>query len=439
MRGEHTRVRLRPRLSDEWIKHLGATDSRRSLFSGVAKRALGAVLASIGIFGLDVDDAEGHTRTACKRVCRRKFGSRQSQARRARCIKQCNRHRHRKPAKPRKPPKRPKPPARPKPSPIALGLSFPSGEGDLPQIDALAAQIGRMPAFVLWFEGWTWEGRTFGAPQLERLRAFADRGISPLISWDPWGAWFEPYGGPQPVDPQPYHLRNIVAGEFDATIDSWAAGLAAYGQPVFLSFAHEMNGDWFPWGVGVNGNTAADYVAAWRHLHDRFTAAGATNVRWVWTPNYDYGGPVSFAQVFPGNSFLDWVGVNGYNWGTGVPWADWLNFDTLFGPSYEALTALSTKPLMITETASAEEGGNKASWIVAAFLEHLPTRFPKVRAVSWYQGTEARTADGGFAVDGEEVAYRTDWRITSSDAARDAFVSMANSPYLQASLPTSRG
>jgi len=31
-----------------------------------------------------------------------------------------------------------------------------------------------------------------------------------------------------------------------------------------------MNGKWQPWSIGVNGNTAAQYVTAWRHAHDIF-------------------------------------------------------------------------------------------------------------------------------------------------------------------------
>lgn len=330
------------------------------------------------------------------------------------------------------------------PSPIALGFALPEGLDDPDQIDALAEQIGRMPAFVLWYEAWGgWSGARFGDAQRTRLEEIGERGITPLVSWSPWGAWYESDGGPKPVDPQPYHLRNIVAGDFDAYIDSWANGLADYGQPVFLSFAHEMNGDWFPWGVGVNGNTATDYIAAWRHVHDRFTALGVTNVRWVWTPNHDYGGPVSFEDVYPGDAYVDWVGVNGFNWGTSMYWAEcqcqssWMSFESLFSRSYVHLTSLTSKPIIITETASSEFGGDKAVWIVDGFLEQLPTRFPEVRAVAWYNVPDARTAAGGYVTEGEVAAYEIDWRINSSAAALDAFIRIASSSYLQGTLTLS--
>ena len=52
--------------------------------------------------------------------------------------------------------------------------------------------------------------------------------------------------------------------------------------PVVLRFAHEMNGHWYPW--GAHRTDPADFVAAWRHIHDVFRTVGATNVIWTWTP-----------------------------------------------------------------------------------------------------------------------------------------------------------
>ena len=86
-------------------------------------------------------------------------------------------------------------------------------------------------------------------------------------------------------------------GSSIAYIRSWARALAAFDGPVRLRFAQEMNGDWYPWGAGTNGNTPAEFVSAWRHVHDIFAAAGATNVQWVWSPVS--GAP---SAVLPGRS-----------------------------------------------------------------------------------------------------------------------------------------
>ncbi len=77
-------------------------------------------------------------------------------------------------------------------------------------------------------------------------------------------------------------LDAINAGAADAVIRARARAVAAFGRPMFLRFAHEMNANWYPW----DGTTASTpgthdgpskYVAAWRHVHDVFVAAGATN------------------------------------------------------------------------------------------------------------------------------------------------------------------
>ena len=79
----------------------------------------------------------------------------------------------------------------------------------------------------------------------------------------------------------------MIAGRYDEYIREFAEEARAWGHPFFLRFNWEMNGDWFPWSEGVNGNPSGEYVAAWRHVHDIFAAVGATNVTWVWCPFVD--------------------------------------------------------------------------------------------------------------------------------------------------------
>jgi beta-mannanase len=212
---------------------------------------------------------------------------------------------------------------------------------------------------------------------------------------------------------------------FDPYIDSWAQGLAAWEKPVLLRFGHEMNGDWYPWAAGANGNSAQQFIDAWIYLHERFTAAGATNVYWVWSPIASAEAavrsvPIALEDVFPGDAYVDFVGASGFNWGdTPQPWGveGWETFSDIFQETYAELQALSTKPVLITETASAELGGDKGAWITSAFLTEIPERFPAIEAVVWFN-----------------VLKETDWRIDSSVESLRAFVTAANSPEMQGSL-----
>ena len=138
------------------------------------------------------------------------------------------------------------------------------------------------------------------------------------------------------------------------------AAAAAWGHPLFVRFAHEMNGNWYPWSEGVNGNRQGDFVRAWRHVHDIVVRAGARNVSWIWSVNRDYTGSTPLAGLYPGDAYVDWDGVDVYNGGTAVAMGGWLTFSQMFDPTYKEIHTFSAKPLLINEMASAEAGGSKA-------------------------------------------------------------------------------
>jgi hypothetical protein len=210
-------------------------------------------------------------------------------------------------------------------------------------------------------------------------------------------------------------LRDIAAGRYDSSIWTWAAQAKAWGHPLFLRWDWEMNGSWFAWGATPqNANTPADYVAAWRHVHDVFEAAGATNVTWVWSPNVEFPGSVRLASLYPGNAYVDWTAMDGYDRSGNAT----STFASIFAATYAELLRLApTKPIMIAEVAASEAAGSKASWIRDALSVQLPLRFPSVRAVVWFNW---RISEGG--------AWQ-DWPIESSASARQAFAAAIASPY----------
>jgi hypothetical protein len=210
-------------------------------------------------------------------------------------------------------------------------------------------------------------------------------------------------------------LRDITSGKYDTAIKTWAVEAKTFGHPFFLRWDWEMNGSWFSWGTtSSNQNTANDYVNSWRHIHDLFTQAGATNVTWVWCPNVDSGSTMtSYAQLYPGDSYVDWTCLDGYNKGG----SQWISFSSIFGTSYNRLLQVApTKPIMIGETSSEENGGSKASWITNA-LSSLPSSFPQIKALVWFNW---RITENG---------YSWPWQIESSSSAQTAFANAIASPY----------
>ena len=257
-------------------------------------------------------------------------------------------------------------------------------------------------AIVMWYQHW---GETDGYQnfQVGSMNAVRAHGSIPLVTWDPWNPNL---GANQPA----YSLQNIINGNFDSYIVRWAQASKAWRHPYFLRFAPEMNGYWFPWSEQVNGNKAGQYVLAWRHVHDIFTAQGVTNVTWVWAPNIIFSNSIPLGELYPGDAYVDWAAMDGYNWGTVGAWHYWESLTALFQQTYQAITAITYKPMMIAETASTEQGGNKASWISTAFTSQLVNNFPRIHAFVWF-----------------DLDKETDWRIESSAASQYAFASVIQS------------
>jgi hypothetical protein len=233
-------------------------------------------------------------------------------------------------------------------------------------------------------------------------------GRIPLITWQPTPG-----------------LTPINNGSQDTMISTTASAIKALGRPVFLRFGHEMNGNWYAWDGTHNNdpgttNGPSKYIQAWRHVHDLFVRAGATNVVWVWEPNNESvpNDPWnSWKSYYPGASYVDWVGIDGYNWSTTREWGVWKSFETLVTPIYNDYHA--TKPIMISETSSVEQGGNKAQWI-SDTLAAAKSKFPSIAAVLWF-----------------DELKENDWRFDTSPAAKSAFAQIGADTYFRASSGSS--
>jgi Glycosyl hydrolase family 26 len=274
---------------------------------------------------------------------------------------------------------------------IALGAYVPGSTWHPGLIDRYGRRVGRSPVIVSSYEPWTVQ------PFSRRdLNGAWHRGAIPMITWEPW-SWA---GGRR------FPLRAIAAGRYDAYVRRAARAAVKWGRPVLLRFAHEMNGGWYPWGRG-HGNTSAVYKRAWRHLVQIFRREGASNVMWVWTPNVDNSGKYPFRGLYPGDAWVDWVGLDGFNWGKQ---GEWTSFRQVFGRSYRVLTQISRRPVIIAETGSTQQGGDKPAWVSRALRREIP-RLRRVRAVVWF----------------DERFDGIDTRVDSSRASLRAFRSAARS------------
>jgi hypothetical protein len=245
----------------------------------------------------------------------------------------------------------------------------------------------------------------FPLTPMENARSY---GAIPFFGWSSSST---PESGPQ----RPWKLSNIINGSLDPFIRRFAESAREWGHPFFLRFDWEMNGFWFPWSEGVNGNKKGEFVAAWRHVHDIFTSVGATNASWVWCPNVDFTRKlIPLNRVYPGNAYVDWTCLDGFNWGKRSDSAGWQTFNQVFHETYKRISKIvPDKPMLLGEVASNEKGGSKAAWI-KNMLREVP-RYRKVRGLVWFDVKDRNThwplessgkASAAFAKGIQRTVYR---------------------------------
>jgi beta-mannanase len=222
------------------------------------------------------------------------------------------------------------------------------------------AALGRRGDVIHWFaswnEGWDYDGGLVA----QALQS----GRTPMITWE---AWDRP-------------LRGIAGGLYDSYLDTWARGLAATAPSVvYLRLFHEFNdpldtstGSGYPWGVGGGTqNQPADLVAAWRHIHDRFAAAGATNVRFIWCPDGVNLDVSLLRAAYPGDNYVDLAGWDAYGYDTAA--------------AYTALSQVSERAFVL-----AEVGSTDPSWVRDLTTKLRSGRYSKIRAVIWFDESSFR-------------------------------------------------
>jgi hypothetical protein len=261
-----------------------------------------------------------------------------------------------------------------------LGVEAPGAPDSIDPDVTFATSVGRDPNILGQYVSWNTNFDTKAATNAVNYGALY------YIVWEPYQAT----------------LQSIANGGSDAYIRKFAQAAAAFGQPIALSFAHEMNGNWYPWGTTGKGATAADFVAAWRHIHNLFAQAGADNVIWVWDPNDISPVPdVQLEPYWPGDAYVDWVGITGYLAIDGPQ-----TFDELYDPTMEQMSQFTgNKPFIIAET-SVETGSDELSEIqslVAGVKENSD-----VLGFIWFN----------------YLKNNVDWTLTDRTQARATFASL---------------
>jgi beta-mannanase len=206
---------------------------------------------------------------------------------------------------------------------MLIGVYQPNSPGSYGAVATFAQEAGFTPRITSYYSPFT---MPFAVPFAEQAAA---KGTQVLVQWEP------------------YSTTNaaVASGADDSYIQGFAQAVSSAGNQIIISYGQEMNGNWYNWGTYGPGNSnPADYVAAYRHVWEIFQQKNVHNVTWLWDPNISYAGSTPLKSAYPGDAYVDWVGLDGY---FAHP-AD--TFSSLFGPSIAELRAFTSKPLLIAET-----------------------------------------------------------------------------------------
>ncbi|MEU9979269.1 glycosyl hydrolase [Streptomyces sp. NPDC051014] len=249
-----------------------------------------------------------------------------------------------------------------------LGTALDGSPASPKFLAAYTRLTGKQPNLIEEYEAWGDGFDTAG------VRTSWARGALTLISWEPRGTT----------------MNAIAQGHSDAYIRKFALAVRRLNLPVVIDFADEMNGFWEDW--GPKHATAAQYVAAYRRVHDDFTDLGVANVIWTWAPNIVNPAPdVALSPYYPGDGYVDWLGMIGYF--TRYEYT----FPVVYGRTLTALRAITDKPVVIVETAA----------------EPTARRTADIRQL--FAGVTADDGIVGFVW--FDQSKRADWRLEAGSAA----------------------
>jgi beta-mannanase len=278
----------------------------------------------------------------------------------------------------------------------------------------LSSKYEKKPSIILSFVGWSDYPFNHNFKELSLAIKY---NYKPMITLEPWLF----------PSKKPIKLSEILDGSQNKVIIEFAKMLCALlelqsknGNIIYIRFAHEMNGNWYPWSGAQNNNDPTLYKKAYIKVHklisDYLNKQGINTknrLKFVWSINANSVPQKSWNKAinyYPGDKYVDIIGLDAYNWGQKRGWfTKWKSFKNIFQKSIKELLPLN-KPIYITETASAglkkaSKSTDKAKWIKELFKQ-INEEYSFIPVFIW------------FDIDKEQ-----DWRIMSDENSYKAFVS----------------
>lgn len=138
------------------------------------------------------------------------------------------------------------------------------------------------------------------------------------------------------------YAQSILRGKFDSAISSFVIQIRALDKPIFLCFENKQEKR--PYSLFNYSNyKAEDFKMVWQYVHSKFTEAGANKVIWVWNvPNV-----MSAEDDFPGNKYVDWLGINKIDINDSRFQGNLFSFDSVYRPYHSLQLFQLGLPVML--------------------------------------------------------------------------------------------
>jgi len=294
-----------------------------------------------------------------------------------------------------------------------LGVYYGNNGWQMSQLQAMEKWQGKQHATIALFANWCDSAadldNLFGQQLIE---IWGDRHV-PAIAW-------EPFSCDASATPSDIEVK-IANGDLDRYVNQWADRMKTFlsgadgvyntqdDRRAYIRFAHEMNGNWYPWSA-EGTNRPNDYVRMWRHVKSLFFNKGMErrHLQWIWCVNATDVGNYKAESFYPGNNYVDWVGIDGYNWGKTQAWSEWQDPAQVFGDMLRRLRRVTSKPVAIgevattTSTTTGNKIADKSQWITNIFQY---AQSQNIKAIAWFNQDK-----------------ETDWAVFGGDRGDSTFV-----------------
>lgn len=199
--------------------------------------------------------------------------------------------------------------------------------------------------------------------------------------------------------------RAIPKGTYDSNIRTTFQYLKTLNSPVIVRIGGEMD-------VWTKTVTPADFIKAFRYVAN-IARKEAPKVELVWSPNSTSAWDVNTADFYPGDQYVDWVGVSLYynyasQYGDSDTWVEYTRGKRFADPlrKMEKIAKIAeqhNKPLIATEggaTRNTTNDGSGEAWTAkktAKAYSTLNMVYPRVKAIVQFdkvaeQGNDYRIA-----------------------------------------------